>query len=159
MTVGASRLQFVLAMAATTTMLVCSTATQAGYVSAATLAEQDGMDALAYLSSLLTAEYKASSNTASYTASPRPHDDDPQTPAQPTSPLLKMLPAACDFGASGAGSSSSSTAGGSPSFPPADDLPRPRVPSLEPTSLLPPPMGVAHSFFLTSTIFRPPRAA
>ncbi len=152
--VGTSRRQFVLASAAiAAAMLLGGASARAGYVSVATLTEQDGVDAL------LLAELPATSGAAGDTTTPRPDADDPHAPAQPSSPFLKLQPAACNFGHSGAGSPSSSAPGGGSSSPPAGDLVRPQVPPLQQTSLLPPQTGDAQPFSVASFLFRPPRAA
>lgn len=156
----ASRRQFVLAMAAiTTAMLLSSTSARAGYVSVATLVEQDGADALANPSALLGAEHETSSGAVGDMANPRPDADDPHAPSQPTSRLLKLPTAACNFGHSGAGSPSSSVSGGGSSSLVVGELPHLIVPPLQQTSLLPPQTGEAHPFSVASFLFRPPRAA
>ena len=159
---GAFRRQFVLASAAIAAAMILGGAqARAGYVSVADLAGSGGVDAWGQPSASLLAKHETSTSTtgAGDAACPRPYSDDPHAPALPSSPFLKLPPAACNFGNSGAGSPSSSAPGSGPSSPPAGDLPRPQVPPLQPISFLPPQSGDAHPFSVASFLFRPPRAA
>lgn len=154
--VGTSRRQFLLAFALiAAAMILGGVPARAGYVSVAKLAEQDGVGILGFLSERDTS---VTTGSAGDSASPQP-DDDPSNPAPPTPLSLQVHPAVCNFGNSSTGSSSHSAPGAGSSSLPAGDLPRPQLPPLQPTSFLPPQTGDAHSFCVTSFLFRPPRAA
>lgn len=153
---GPPHRQSVLASAAIAVaiMLGCARA-RAEYLSIAELAKQDGVVALKQPAATPLIEYETSSSMA------RPwHDTDyPPAPALPLPPLRRRPSAACNFGNNCSSNSSHHGPVGGPSSPLGATPPRPWVPPLQLTSLLPPQTDDTHPFSVASFLFRPPRAA
>lgn len=155
--------QFVSALAViVAAMIFGGTQARAGYVSVPALADHEGGNSLVHLPASPLGEFDSSiSMGGSAASSPsRPDTDIPQVPFGPVAPARKLPPVAWNFGHhSGTGTSSNSGSGNGPSPSTAGDLPRPQVPPLELSSLLPPQTGEEHPFSVASFLFRPPRAA
>ena len=130
----------------------------AGYVSVATMAAQDGVRLFPLL--LENETRGGMAETQSILIGQRDNDSS-NKPSEPVSPLNKLLQTPYNFGPGNGESSSSSnsTSGSGPSTPPVGDLPQMQVPPLVMTSLLAPQTGDAHPFSVASSLFRPPRAA
>lgn len=149
----AFRRQFVLtSVAIAAAMILGGASARAGYVSVPAMAEHEGGNSLAQT------PVSALGENETTTSQPRPDADDSRVPSDPGFPTRKLPQVAWDFGHNnGAGTSSSSGPSSGPSASAAGDLPRPQVPPLELSSLLPPQKGDAHPFSVASFLFRPPR--
>lgn len=155
---GLTRRQFVLTstLIATAMLLGCAQA-QGGYVVVPSIADQGNS---CTPDQSLLADIEASAATAGDAAASQPTSDGkhPQAPLEPPAPSGGLPHAACNFGqGSGAGSSSSSATGNGPSNTLVTELPRPQLPQLELSCLLPLQTDDAHPFSVSSFLFRPPR--
>lgn len=154
----AFRPHFVFATAVIAALYLSGARANAGYVSVAAMAGQDGVRLFQ-----LSVENEACGGRADSqsTLSGQRDREDTNKPSEPLFPLNNLLQTPYNFGPGNGESSSSSnsTSNSGPSSPPVGDLPAIQAPPLVATSLLATQTGDAHPFSVSSFLFRPPRAA
>ena len=152
------RAQFVFASAMFAALFLGGAQANAGYVSVAAMAAQDGARLFP-----LWVENEARSGMADAQGTlGSPFDNENSNkPSEPVSSLTILLQTPYHFGygnGQSSGSSNSTSGSGSSTYPVGDLSPK-QAPPLVATSLLVSQTGDAHPFSISSSLFRPPRAA
>lgn len=141
-------------------MLLGGAQVRAGYVALPTLVGHESGHSLVHspISPLGESETSTGTSDSSEATQRLPEDNDPKLPMGPVVPSRKLPYTGYTFTyGSGSSSSSSSASTNLSSSSAAGFSPRPQIPPLELSSLLPPETGAAHPFSVASFLFRPPR--